>query len=196
MLKDKGYEKYCTARNKSWETLLKSGIRELPVNLMKISNYYNIKILSYLESSFFIHQQGFEIKNIDGFSICINNQKIVFYNNSINYYRIRFTIAHELGHCLLNHNLLSSSKNTEDIEEEMQANIFAHDILMPAIVLKQINAIEPKDIVRLCNVSYSAASIRSSRLKKLLERNKFNISYLERQVLKQFKDFIRLNKGV
>jgi len=196
MLKNKEYEKYCIARNKSWEVLLKSGIRELPVNLMKISNCYNIKILSYLESNLFICQQSSEIKNIDGFSAYINNQKIVFYNNSINHYRIRFTVAHELGHCLLNHVLLNSLKSTKDIMEEMQANIFARDILMPAIVLKQINAIEPKDIVRLCNVSYSAASIRSIRLKKLLERNKFNTSYLEQQVFKQFEDFIKLEKGI
>ena len=67
---------------------------------------------------------------------------------------------------------------------------------MPAIVLKEINCIEPQDIANICNVSLQSAVYRSERMKELLKRNKFNLSPLERQVYINFNDFIFKNKYI
>jgi Zn-dependent peptidase ImmA (M78 family) len=73
----------------------------------------------------------------DGF--CVNNI-LIGYNQTKNRARIRFTIAHELGHILLGHNAEEQpskinfySKN----EKETVANAFAAELLVPSLMLKK-----------------------------------------------------------
>ena len=74
---------------------------------------------------------------------------------------------------------------------EMQANVFARDLLMPAIVLHNLNIKSSEDIARICNVSMLSAEIRYKRLTELNERNVFNRHPLERQVYRQFNEYIK-----
>ena len=171
------YEYYKIARDKAWECLIETNINTLPVNLSQVIDYYNIKLKPFSSND----KQAF----IENSTIFLNTQLIKT--------RARFTVAHELGHILLNHNNLAHTIHNENDNkniEEYQANIFARCLLMPAIVLKEINCIEPQDIANICNVSLQSAEYRSERMKELLKRNKFNLSPLERQVYNNFKDFI------
>ena len=72
----------------------------------------------------------------------------------------------------------------------MQANVFARDILMPAVILHYTGCIKYNDIIKLCNVSETSAKIREERMKILETRNKFCTSPLEKQVYNNFKEFI------
>ena len=171
------YEYYKIARDKAWKCLIETNINTLPVNLSQVLDYYNVKLKTFSSND----KQAF----IENTTIFLNNQLIKT--------RARFTVAHELGHILLNHNNLAHTIHNENDNkniEEYQANIFARCLLMPAIVLKEINCIEPQDIANICNVSLQSAIYRSERMKELLKRNKFNLSHLERQVYNNFKDFI------
>ena len=186
------YNEYKIARNKSWEVLIDVGIFELPVNLSIIAKHYNIQILSYNDSQ--IEYSDIE----DGFSVKINGRYIIYYNSKKPVARIRFTIAHELGHCLLNHirdNEITFRRNSEtdsniDIKE-IQANVFARDILMPAAVLHRLNIASASDIAKICNVSMTSAEIRYKRLVELRKRGMFNSHPLERKVHNQFSEYIK-----
>ena len=85
-------------------------------------------------------------------------------------------------------------RNTEydvlDVKEQ-QANVFARDILMPATVLHSLGIKSAEDIARICNVSMLSAEIRYKRLTELNERNVFNRHPLERQVYRQFNEYIK-----
>lgn len=173
------YKYYKISRDKAWQTLIETKINHLPIELNKILDYYGIDIYLIQEDD----KQAF-IKN-----------KTIFLNQNLIKTRARFTIAHELGHILLKHNNLEHSTHTNIGLEEYQANIFARCLLMPAIVLKEINCITPQDISSICNVSLQSAEYRSKRLKELIQRNKFYTSHLEQQIYNNFKNFIENKKS-
>ena len=183
------YHDYKIARNKAWETLIKCNITSLPINLAIVARLNNITILKYSDSK----------QNLtgDGFSLNVNNVNVIYYNDKKPKARIRFTLAHELGHCLLGHLKFGKTYNRNSEKDfdgmdifEMQANVFARDILMPATVLHSLDIKSFEDISRICNVSEQSAKIRYERLLELNERNVFNRHPLERQVYKQFQKYI------
>ena len=171
------YKYYKIARDKAWECLIQTNTNSLPISLNKIIKYYNLGAVLFDDNT----NEAF-IKN-----------NIIYINKNLSNTRGRFTIAHELRHILLNHKNLSHSIHSESDNtniEEFQANIFARGLLMPAIVLKELNCITPPDISNICNVSLQSARYRAERMQELLRRDKFNLSPLERQVYNNFKDFI------
>ncbi len=72
--------------------------------------------------------------------------------------------------------------------------MFAIRLLAPACVLHEIGALTAEEIMQVCNISYSAASIRAERMQELMRRNKWYADPLERQVKKQFQVFINSYK--
>lgn len=186
------YTEYKIARDKAWETLIECKIHTLPLNLAQIAKYYNITIIKYSESND-------KTLTGDGFSTIVNGRLVIYYNDIDSpITRQRFTIAHELGHCLLGHvkeNIRTFRYNSEIDKykdpKEIQANVFARDILMPATVLHSLNVKSADDISKICNVSKKSAEIRFNRLLELNKRNMYNRHPLEKQVYSQFTDYIR-----
>ncbi len=83
--------------------------------------------------------------------------------------RQRFTIAHELGHFLLGHDIGNENDVVDDdfdkpIPKEKEANLFASYILMPEdsvkAEVKKINSIDLKHLAKTFNVSEQAMTIR------------------------------------
>lgn len=192
MYHNDNYAYYKEARNKAWEILIRCNITSLPVNLSTIANLNNIYVIPY--------SSGYKPKSTseEGFSFCKEDKIFIFYNDKKPLRRIRFTLAHELGHCLLGHLKFGKTynRNSEldyaDMDVyEMQANVFARDILMPATVLHSLGIKSAEDIARICNVSMLSAEIRYKRLTELNERNVFNRHPLERQVYRQFSEYIK-----
>lgn len=193
------YDSYKRARDHSWKILLEYGIKELPVDLQKIATTAKIKIDLYSRSSFLQLFRN-EVVDGDGFIINDNGQKRIYLNDKINNRnRRRFTLAHELGHGLLNHDIDTVHYRNSEIDsqtdlQEMEANIFARDILMPATVLAALDIRTPKEIMQLCDISYQSAKIRAERMEELYQRDMFNKHPLERKVREQFDEFIRKHK--
>lgn len=190
------YESYKIARDMSWQALIDCKISSLPVDLALIAETYGFPVIPYSKTPM---AQAFsrQAHDGDGFIVEIaDNTKYIFINDKIKYRsRRRFTLAHEIGHGVLNHDVGHIHFRNSEIDsatdiQEMQANVFARGVLMPATVLRALNARTPDDIVALCNVSRKSAEIRAERLKILYERGKFGIHPLEKQVLKQFSNFI------
>lgn len=75
----------------------------------------------------------------------------IFYNDSVDKERTRFTIAHEIGHIVLQH----TERNDTRIEEE--ANYFARCLLAPPVllILKNVKSIE--EVRNMSDISYQCA---------------------------------------
>ena len=168
--------KYFKIRNLAWEVLVKHKADKLPINIVQICNNMGITVRRF---------KG----DFDGYNLERNNNIFIFYNEDIkNPGRIRFTIAHELGHILLNQFELTYE------EKEKEADMFAARILVPLGVIQEIGVTSPEEIMKLCKVSYTVASKRYDRLLKVRPRNKFKTNKLEKQLVKNFSNFINQYK--
>lgn len=193
------YHNYVKARNTAWKVLLECEIKELPINLQAIADYYHIPLITYSE---FPLTQLFkpEVVSGDGFATSISGTPYIILNDQkSNRYRRRFTVAHELGHILLNHPSKITFFRNSEIDhpyniEEIEANIFARDLLMPATVLASLHLHSPEQIMKFCHISYTSAVIRAKRMQLLYQRNSFDIHPLEKEVHKQFSKFIEENQ--
>lgn len=186
------YNRYKNDRDLAWKIILDTGIRNLPVKIVRVCNSFNIKVKGCnMESS------GKTTLSPDGgYMILINSREPPK--------RQRFTCAHELGHILLGHvdelGKAYRDPHKEDNPHETDANIFASRLLAPSIVLRDIGAFTANDISRICDISIEAARFRAKRLELLMKREEkyletrnrscFGISRYEREVEKQFREFI------
>lgn len=122
-----------------------------------------------------------EFKDISGALFIKDGKKTIVVNSSEKEERQRFTIAHELAHDILQHNLSVSlfkkdivfyrSTNNPQQELEYEANYFAACFLMPKEFL--LNDLESmsvitdetvNDLAKLYKVSLKAMAIRLSEL--------------------------------
>ncbi|MGB3366477.1 MAG: ImmA/IrrE family metallo-endopeptidase, partial [Acidaminobacteraceae bacterium] len=83
-------------------------------------------------------------------AICVNNEdgyKVFIKENSVNANRLRFTLAHELGHMVIPWHIGTISchidenihyEDTSYYEIESDANYFASELLMPSNAIKEI----------------------------------------------------------
>lgn len=179
------YKNYQNSRNSTWHLLLDLGIKELPIKITDLCRRIGIPVK--------FADLGAEQ---DGYSTIVNGEPIIVINylKRGNAARMRFTVAHELGHIMLGHvgvyELVNREPSPYDNEIEQQANIFASRLLAPACVLWGCGVQSPEQIIQLCDISYQAAQFRWERMKVLYERQKFLTSPLERQVFEQFKSFV------
>lgn len=102
-------------------------ITEPPVNLAEI--------LRHLE----IHASKINWNEKPSFSAAIDNEnKILIFNGTHPYVRRRFSIAHEIGHNVLNHSKKDNCFNLDSSDpEEIEANLFASELLLPFDWLKK-----------------------------------------------------------
>lgn len=185
------YGKYKNVRNAAWQVLIDYKINKLPVKVTNIVKQANIKLLNNSDCNFLKNNQL-------GVSIYIENEWYIIVDDTMKIERIRFTIAHELGHIFLGHeSLLHRTPNSifiEKPEEETEADMFAARLLAPACVLWGLNLRTPEEIAKICNISYQAAVYRAKRMEILYKRNMFLTSDLEKQVYSNFSEFIKNHK--
>lgn len=95
---------------------------------------------------------------------------IIFYNQSEDLRRVRFSIMHELGHFLLGHQLNLSKDDILYGKQEVEANCFAAQVLMPEQLLRECvkrgKSITADFIMNTFNVSSEAANKRKQTLAK------------------------------
>ena len=155
------------------DILKKNRINSFPINLKKITASLKVQI----------KKEKLE-NDISGFLYLKDNKSIIVVNDSHPEVRQRFTIAHELGHLLLNHNsdlfvdnenILYRATQTKDANYklEKEANKFAAELLMPEEMLTdellkgEIFLDDTDELNKLANklqVSPQALTIRLSNL--------------------------------
>lgn len=116
-----------------------------PVNLKNLCIKNNWKLITY---SYF-DSIPLSVSE-DGFSIVRNGNIYIFYNNMQIPERVRFTIAHEIGHVVLGHHLTNDALSHKGLIKnksmETEANVFARNLLAPAPILIDLKSLPPSDI--------------------------------------------------
>lgn len=180
------YKKYQNVRNATWKILIDQHISELPVPVVQICHKLGIKVK---------YDPKLTDKINSGQSMIINGKPYILVAPDCPLKRMRFTIAHELGHIILGHvgeyQLINRAPSSSDNSIEQEANIFASRLLAPACILWGCKVQSPEEISKLCDISLSSAEHRYERYCKLLRRNRFISSPLERAVFEQFSNFIQ-----
>lgn len=116
---------------------------------------------------------GFLLPGVE--ATCLPEKRLIYITASTydsivrNEERARFTVFHELGHLLLAHSRSFHRDTTVSFpiweNSEWQADQFAAEILMPLSVIRAKNLTTAGELQTEFGVSYTAASIRLSRLR-------------------------------
>lgn len=185
-------------------------LNSYPIDLFLLfKNFKNCRIVSYSTHmkkfslteeetiSYFGSDEGCTIYNP------LKDRYIIFYNDLDSYFkvpeRIRWTLAHELGHVLLEHHKLSDKtkifRSTLSDDEyswmETEANRFASLLLANPIILDRLNISSETDIKKYCNISLEASTYRYESLLKW-QKNRYTTKY-DLIILKQFENFLNRN---
>lgn len=168
---------YALAQSVAYETVYFSNQNKLPLSIKKlirsIPNLHIQKYSKFAEKRNLSLEETYEI--LDSEEGCLwmrsDGQYIILYNDAVdNSGRIRFTLAHELGHYLLKHNekskktsLTRYSLTSEDYDVfEKEANYFAKRLLAPIplidLYIASWSKIYPQSIEFAFDTSFTVAS--------------------------------------
>ena len=193
------YENYKKSRNAAWEILLACRVEALPVDLNAVLRHLDVRVYAYSRARELLEAAGLSeaAKQVSGLTFFAGTQPVILYNDAELPQRIRFTVAHELGHLVLGH--VQPGEHTRQNREpqpgdspmEQAANRFAADLLAPACVLWGLDLHRAEEIATACKISIQAARFRAERMEILYQRNKFLLHPLERAVYQQFEPYIK-----
>ncbi len=136
---------------KAYEFIDTNSINSFPLDLFQLIKKFKWGLLTYEQMA---KENDCSVKYIceclgsDGYSIFNGHNYTIAYNNTIsNLGRIRFTLAHEIGHIILGHH--KDFEVTEILQDnftkdeykilENEANCFARNILAPAPLVNQMS---------------------------------------------------------
>jgi Zn-dependent peptidase ImmA (M78 family) len=108
-----------------WRDMYKAGRYAEPVDVFAAAEHLGLDVV-YWEP---------EEKDLAG--VLIRSARTIFVNASLSAARIRFTVAHELGHYVLGHGDAGCPCPSR-AEEEREADRFAAALLLPAAVLRSM----------------------------------------------------------
>ena len=129
-----------------------------------------------------------------------NGRYIIFYDETKPSAHSKFSILHELFHYESNHDLNAGEKNTDLYnKQEVEANFFAAEMLMPEPVIKELEKrgknMDAREIQKVFGTSAKAAEIRFRTLKsypsflRSNEEKEFD-EYLVKFTFKNFIDSV------
>lgn len=130
------------------------GIDSFPIDLFKLAELLKIPLIKY--SALPRKQKKFLLEEIseDGFSLPMENEYVIYYNDKKPATRQRFTILHEIGHIQLEHHG-DASKSYD--QKEREANHFASCLAAPLSIVISIGARSPQDIATKFKISWDCA---------------------------------------
>ena len=140
-------------------------LRELDIDTSTAIDIRNI--IASLEKP--ISLKFIDLKGIPGFTCFDKNKnryRIFLDDNLIDLCpaRLKFTIAHELGHIILDHFIIYNNSLDMNLIMEREANTFVDELLMPTYFILW-NRIKAKEIVERYEVSTAAANNKILYLK-------------------------------
>lgn len=150
------YEKSTTA---AYQFLMDMKVSNFPIDLFHIAELYDVSVVPYSELLSDPSVPPEETERLrrmltyscqDGFTRCIDHEYVIFYNDAVIEKRIRFTLAHELGHIVLEHfedfleeTSLIPTERALYQTLEFEANSFARNLLAPFHFATSVLAEDP-----------------------------------------------------
>lgn len=120
-----------SARKIARQLLKNAGVCKLPVMVRDVVNH--IKKTSDLS----VYPWAFG-NNTSGIQVTYDDSATIGYNQDQHRHRQRFTVAHEIGHFMMGHTIGNSIFDLDSKKpEEIEANQFAAELLMPLTFLNK-----------------------------------------------------------
>lgn len=144
------------------EVYRECGIRHFPIPCFDILKHYEFRTITY---------SRLKELNIEIYTLCISasndvffdqRNRIIAYNEKAVQGRIRFSLMHELAHCVFQH-------TGEHQENEDAADCFASNILAPRVAIRHYGCKNAEDIHFRFGLSYAASNkaVRAYNTRKL-----------------------------
>lgn len=186
------YAVYKGVRDSAWRCLLDFHLDTLPIDVLKITRAAGIRVIKNSMVDDLLPGEH-------GKAYYDGTKWIIIYNDLEPTVVSRFTVAHELGHIFLGHELqhikyAEASEFRRKPKSEQQADLFAMRLLCPACVLWGLDLHTTDEISEVCRVPHNTAKARAERMQILYERKKFLTNPLEQEVYESFEEFIKANK--
>lgn len=127
-------------------------IKTFPIDCFDLLDQYGYSVVTYQKvklQSEELYQMCHEYSDE---SFRDGTHRIIAYNDEKPSRRIRFSLAHELGHHVLGH-----TKDTKD--NEMEANYFASCLLAPCMAIHYCGLKTPRDVAQMFQLSDEASRI-------------------------------------
>lgn len=193
--------RFSDATIKGYQLLNALDIRELPVDPFEIiKQFSNWHILSWSElkkatgkeDPLYLKRDRIEART----QIIRNtNDYMIVYDDSYTNGRLRWTIAHEIGHIILGHliDFEETALNRGGLNKkqygvlEVEAHWFAEAILAPNAVLGLFDIRSAQEIAFLCDISKDA----SLKCEEHLENFQWNNQPVEFELLRNFYSFFQ-----
>lgn len=147
---------YKKATNAAYKLIAERDQFSLATNVFAIAEQLeNCRVFTYGQTNFLYDTPLDELFAVSeyGFSIKRKGKRIIYYNEKMPLACIRFTLAHEIGHAVLNH------QDEDDPLAEKEANCFARNLLCPAPVISAFELLFARDYVAMFDVSTEMARI-------------------------------------
>lgn len=196
--------RYATITRKAYQLLAELEIAKFPVDPFEIINQLDSLYLAawteLKENTSDSDPLLLKVRKLDAETIVKrgSGEYLIVYDDTIGYLpRIRFTLAHEIGHIIMGHftefektSLREGVTPAEKVVLEREADAFAAELLAPRTILRRFPGIknDPAWLQQTCFLSEQAADIRAKELKRVdfgyykhedrLHRNFYN--YLEK----------------
>jgi Zn-dependent peptidase ImmA (M78 family) len=180
-------------------------INWLPVDPFEIYKHYEwglyscseVEMIYKQKDPFSILREGIDAKTYKD----SKGTYITIYNETMSLERIRWTLAHEIGHIYLRHlidfaetNVLKGLTLDQYKVLEREAHIFASELLAPIAVLKLIGATKSSSIMEVCYISQEAADNRARDIIRHGIKKVYTESFVP--LLQQFEIFIEATNEV
>lgn len=193
------YPRYAYARQRAYRLLCELEIDRLPVDPWKVAEALpNVHICKWAvlrdncgdDDPLFIDKEGADAKtqHLRGQA----DYLVVYDDRMENHQRIRWTIAHEIGHIVLGHltsfdaTALCRGSLTEKEYRvlEREADTFAVNLLAPMTIINRLTSIQTKEnIMELCDLSGEASDNCMEELQLLKSGKKLPFPIKEEDVL-------------
>lgn len=178
------YAIYKEVRNSVWKCLTDFELDTLPIDVLKITRAAGIRVIKNSTVNDLLPEEH-------GKAYFDGSRWTIIYDDLESTPIARFTVAHELGHIFLGHDL-KHIKYAEAFEfqkkpkSEQQADLFAMRLLCPACVLWGMNLQTSQEIAETCRIPLEIAQLRAKRMKVLYRRGKFLTDPMEQALYRQF----------
>ena len=140
---------YKTATNAAYRLLAEMDTFSIQTDVFGIANSLpNCRVYSYGLTNY-LHDGALDalLANSEfGFSVKKDNKRIIYINEKMPLWAIRFTLAHEIGHAVLGH------QDEDNPVSEREANCFARNLLCPLPVANAFGVQSEDDYVSVFNI--------------------------------------------
>ena len=150
------FPNYKKATNAAYKLIAERDQFSLATNVFAIvEQLNNCRIFTYGQASFLYGTPLDDLLAVSeyGFSIKKKGNRIIYYNERMPLACIRFTLAHEIGHAVLDH------RDEDDPMAEKEANCFARNLLCPAPVISAFKLLFASEYMAVFNVSAEMARV-------------------------------------